>query len=113
MRHQPDDLLICLLVFRDVELRKNQNLFSLGIVSYQYRIIVNKTDYAVSVALDFISIPGNDDDVCTKGACEILDQITWRLLRILLKDLCGHDNFASAVNDIATINLDASGIFQI
>ena len=65
------------------------------------------------MAIDFISIPGNDDDVCTKGACEILDQITWRLLRILLKDLCGHDNFASAVNDIATINLDASGIFQI
>ena len=29
VRHQPGDLLICLLVFRDVELRKNQNLFSL------------------------------------------------------------------------------------
>ena len=39
VRHQPGDLLICLLVFRDVELRKNQNLFSLGIVSHQDRII--------------------------------------------------------------------------
>lgn len=29
VRHQFDDLLICLLVFRDVELRKNQNLFIL------------------------------------------------------------------------------------
>lgn len=29
VRHQFGDLLICLLVFRDVELRKNQNLFSL------------------------------------------------------------------------------------
>ena len=29
VRHQLGDLLICLLVIRDVELRKNQNLFSL------------------------------------------------------------------------------------
>ena len=39
VRHQPGDLLICLLVFRDVELRNNQNLIGLGIVSHQDRII--------------------------------------------------------------------------
>ena len=40
VRHQFDDLLICLLVFRDVELRKNQNLFSLQPVDVSPTVFV-------------------------------------------------------------------------
>ena len=65
------------------------------------------------MTIDFIGVPRQKDDICPKGVCKVFNQIAWSPLRILLKDLCGHDNFASAVNDIATINLDASRIFQI
>ena len=40
VRHQFDDLLICLLVFRDVELRKNQNLIGLQPIDVSPTVLV-------------------------------------------------------------------------
>ena len=81
----------------------------IGIIVQQNSVSINPPDHSIGVAVLFITVPGNQDNLCLEMILQFNNHIPVELHRVLLNDFIGHYNLVAAFDHIAAVQNNIRG----